>query len=1588
MSRLWCAVFLLLCVYTVYAQQQFPALERGFHPEKQYQFNDVDSVSILNRNLTIHIPIGMNYPLNGGLSYQLMLTYNSNVWDLQSIPSLGVVRATPTKRSNAGLGWLLSLGRFVSHLDTVNNQTGADIFESSDGADHPFWSSPPGCSPPCADTMTSDSSDIRERIIDESNLEIDSPDGTVRHFLREQDGITWDLTKITGPRRTDSLTITYNTVGSSTPSPAQCVAGTTKFQTLSDSRGRTHYICIGSGGIRRVSLASFGAQRANYDFEYYVDGATQELEPALEDNDYNDTSWPRKTFASLLKSVSQPDGSTWQMLHPVVGVDGNRDIYSNRIATLTLPTKGAISYGFGVIYIPSTDPCANTYGLNYGFGSTTVGIGTRTLKPVGGVDETWIYSDSLSSAILAVTDCEQPLSPINIRPAPPYDPGSVHPLLYEKMTVTVQRPSGDFVRHYFSVWPGDGDRYTSPAGFKRSHHGLPYGPYDSNRDLYLSQEVFPAGATSPSRSVYVRHIPELDAGSDPPQSTRLVAQRTVYRDDPPPAPPPNHPGDPVVPCTPDGSTPTCRYKEIDYSDSDAYSHFRTSLETGNVGGSDVSRTVTTSYNKNSDGTDRLIAASEKWILDVYDDIQTTQSGTTLKEQYCIDKTNGFMSGKRVLAASNPGPTDLLSVFGIGTDGNLAFEKYYGGDTQSLPDASRLCDALATDAYMNLTPTYRVDHEWQNGVMSKSNYGSTLTTLDLTVDLSGLPSSSRDTASQQTTYSFDASGRIVSVTPPGVAATTYTYTAASAASTVLTPATVVASTTATESDAGAIKLEYQYDSFGRLWREKKSLPSATLLRETLYDANWRKSSVSEWEKITTADEFAFFPTHKTSFGGYDSFDRAHQITAPDGKVTHFDYTGDSVRQRTVRIGHDQGAGTVTEVDSITAETYDALGRLRKVVEPSNGDVCNDPVGDESHCVATTYTYDAGDRLHTASTTAGGVTQPRTWGYDSRGLLLSDLEPERNVSYDKYDARGHATSQITGSSGGSFDLLLTYDSAERLTDVDEINPNGTIPTERRKVKQFIFSTANSGTNLSAGKLSQAVRYNYLPQAGTHTVTEDYFYGGLGGRLSKRDTTIKHDITTLRVFTEGFSYNSTGDTASITYPVCVPASNCTIASPLAGIKLGYKNGFPERISNDATNGATYGVLSYADNGALQTVDHGVPTGQTAHVTDTYEIDPNFIQRPHSITFDGFLDCSPPAAPTLTVPTAICAGASGTASVTSVADVIYTWTVSGGSLTSSNTGTSITFSAGTSGNVAITVTASLCGTASATRSVAISQAPHATVTSSSAVVDSGVSVQLTATLTGTPNWSVTWSDGFTQTNITTTAISRTVNPTSTITYSITDVSDASSCPGSASGSTRFTVRPPAPASISAMTEASNNLAVDVSWTSVAGAASYVLEKAPTKDGPWSSIGSFTTTSTSVLFNPTVLPVTYVFRVSAVDGSSVPSNPSPLDYATIATQLFHDDPISSGITTLKGVHISELRRAVDAVRYAAGRPPYSAGWTTDYTAPTGTVLAQHIIDLRNALNEAANDILHHNLTFSGPPVAAHEKILGAHVQQLRVGVE
>src|SRR5207249_3668254 len=103
--------------------------------------------------------------------------------------------AVPTRRSNAGMGWLLSLGRIITPANSTNTGV-AWVYEGPDGHDHSFSDKlhpdDPATSftwPITAVNYSADGTYMRRLTKSDGNYDIEYPDGKYDTF----NGSTGDL---------------------------------------------------------------------------------------------------------------------------------------------------------------------------------------------------------------------------------------------------------------------------------------------------------------------------------------------------------------------------------------------------------------------------------------------------------------------------------------------------------------------------------------------------------------------------------------------------------------------------------------------------------------------------------------------------------------------------------------------------------------------------------------------------------------------------------------------------------------------------------------------------------------------------------------------------------------------------------------------------------------------------------------------------------------------------------------------------------------------------------------------------------------------------------------------------------------------------------------------------------------------------------------------------------------------------------------------------------------------------------------------------------------------------------------------------
>lgn len=179
---------------------------------------------------------------------------------------------------------------------------------------------------------------------------------------------------------------------------------------------------------------------------------------------------------------------------------------------------------------------------------------------------------------------------------------------------------------------------------------------------------------------------------------------------------------------------------------------------------------------------------------------------------------------------------------------------------------------------------------------------------------------------------------------------------------------------------------------------------------------------------------------------------------------------------------------------------------------------------------------------------------------------------------------------------------------------------------------------------------------------------------------------------------------------------------------------------------------------------------------------------------------------------------------------------------------------------------------------------------------------------------------------------------------------------------------------------QAVSSTSVSVSWTAVSGAASYDVARC-------TSLVSCTIVGTAVtasFLDTTASPNTaYLYRVRSRDGEGNPSSYSADDLAT--TLIFTDPALD--LVTIKAVHMTQLRTAVNAVRVLAGLSAYSF---TDPTLSSSVFVKRlHVTELRDALADARSTLGLASVSYTNPTITAGVSVIKAvDVTELRAGTQ
>jgi RHS repeat-associated protein len=341
---------------------------------------------------------------------------------------------------------------------------------------------------------------------------------------------------------------------------------------------------------------------------------------------------------------------------------------------------------------------------------------------------------------------------------------------------------------------------------------------------------------------------------------------------------------------------------------------------------------------------------------------------------------------------------------------LTFTDRLGNTTSMTYDSASGYVASLTDAQGNTT-----SFTWQSQAQQSFTFYNLAkiaypegTSETFTYDASGNVLTATDRAGKKTTYTYNSAGQVLTATNPAGGVTTLTYNADATLATMKDPAGNVTS--------------YSYDNLKRLAKIQFA------------DGATRSFARDGIDQITSVTD----ERGKTTTLVYDANNNLQSVTDALGKVATNAYDSNDLRTTsTDRLGNKKTYG------------YDPLHSVAAITNAASE--------------KTTYTYDNLERLQSAVDPAGQAT---TFGYDAEGRLTSVTDAVGNTGDVAVDKDGRPV-QFTSPLGENTNLF--YDSMGRVAGVtDALGRQSSFTFEPRGLPSSITSPGSITTSLSWGNL----------------------------------------------------------------------------------------------------------------------------------------------------------------------------------------------------------------------------------------------------------------------------------------------------------------------------------------------------------------------------------------------------------------------------------------------------------------------------------------------------------------------------------------
>ena len=1029
-KRVIFAFLSLVTSVSIISEAQVTAdVAQGQSPYGVYQVGNIDSVNVVNGNLSLHIPL-LSYPQRGkDLRMDFYIFANDKKWyigNLQDVQQANgqsywegqwmgpVVQNQPTP---VMVGAYVARDQDVVQGQDVNTQSstvgqtyneytvttnfyGQYVLEAS-GAKHYV-----------GDYETQSCTAVGGNaqcptVYNNYGATYPATDGTNWTPGRDPNGITYGIVNNNKTTETDtngnqvvtSPTGWTDTIGRSVPgsqsgpgagyqpfvspvtvpgvpgSSSSCPSGTSSARQwvvpAHDSSSQTYYLCYSNFSYQTAFNVSAALNSPIYAVAE-TSSTSQGYSPAL-----------------LLSAVVLPNGTSYTFSY---------DQYLS-LTKVTLPTGGSLVYTWQNIPF---------YGYSGSATPVSRAVKTRTLNPGNGQpSETWTYH-------WYVTFSYTTLGGVSV------------PSVQYPVWAVVTDPAGNDEEHQLGGADDSGTMFSQLVETKVQNY-VGCGPHDTASDktclptsgtllktasyvlspLRSNYGTGGANAQTPSALNDPLYKPTIVTTTVAASGGSLVSKRVV-------TPTPNYgscqtyynlnlqPQSGVTNPPPSTQTITPCYT-TSQTQSTAYYDF------GKSSPGALLKTDTTNYQWQTSSS----YLNANLINLVSSTVTTTASGATAAQTtYAYDENNGSPQG----ALGNL--TSVTRTNNVGSSPKV--QTVY--NTQGMP-------TLLTDANGNKTSI---------SYQCSGAFPQTVTT----------PYQSSTTSAETTAYVYDCNiGKISSVTDPNHQPTSYTYNdslnrltkktfpdtgwvqsqyndAASPVSVTVTQAVTTSTTKQTE---------YDVDGLGRLIHTRLLSDSTPDITDTNYDNLGRIKSVSNPYR-TTSD-----PSYGTTQYSYDALSRKATQTQPDGSALQWCYNGISPPGQSNCAANNsaQTSGIWTDYSDESGHHWqqvsDGLGRLTAVLEP---DTSNTPD------LETDYGYDVLGNLVRVDQWGGSKgssgDRVRTFSYDLLSRLITSSNPENGtVCYgvwsgsncvNGYDANSNL---VKKTDARGITTTFSYDALNRLT-----------------------------------------------------------------------------------------------------------------------------------------------------------------------------------------------------------------------------------------------------------------------------------------------------------------------------------------------------------------------------------------------------------------------------------------------------------------------------------------------------------------------------------------------------------------------------